>query len=666
MDRSEPSPSNTLVPHNQSQPRVAASSSSKPLATNAAQGPPVPYIQRRYAPQPLQTQQTLEEAKSEVAVILQWLRQRASAVSARLTEHHQLAPVVLNHKAWERRLRLIHDSKLSEHAKHELLHALQQGVDIRRSADSKENPPETVRSARNLKEAQVERPDHDPRVSLKILQDIKHEVEQERKAGPFLEPPFYNLIVSPLGAVPKKNSLKLRVIQHLSWPRRGKGVSVNDQIVDYECQYTRFTDVVRAVGAQPKGTLMAKYDIRDAFRLIRVRLEDQFLLGTSFVGWYFYERCLPFGLRSAPAIFEVFATAIELMGRQQGLEDFFHYLDDFFKAFGIDPVAALQQHHAVLKLFDELGVPLAMEKVVDPATSIEFLGITIDSWKGEIRLPQDKLDRIQLALRSWRDKKSGTLKQLQSLLGYLVYAARVVQHGRTFYHHIIQQLRAAGDDRGTWIVLGPPAVREVGWWCEFLPRWNGVQIIAKSLESFPLSARRLVLTDACKMGMGAWFPTRRMYLLHAWTPQELQLAERDTALSMPFLELLAAVSAVYIWRKDLSGQAIDVALDLKSDCSAVVEGIQKGYSKTTSIHELVRALLAVTNAASMFISASHIAGVKNAEADALSRSAHQNSTTEQHSLNSLFFSLESVQNGHVTRTAWDGLPSAIWPEGNRT
>jgi len=258
------------------------------------------------------------------------------------------------------------------------------------------------------------------------------------------------------------------------------------------------------------------------------------------------------------------------------------------------------------------------------------------------------------------------VKELQSLLGYLVFAARVVQHGRTFYHYIIQQLRAAGAARGTWIVLGPPAMSEVEWWCEFLPRWNGVQIIARSLESFPLSARRLVLTDACKEGMGAWFPTRRKYLLHAWTPWELQLAERETALSMPFLELLAAVSAVYTWRKELSGQALDMALDLRSDCVAVVEGIQKGYSKITPIHQLVRALLAVTNAAGIFVSASHIAGVKNKEADALSRSAHRDTAIEQHSLNASFFSLESVQMGSVTRTEWEGLPSAIWPEGNKT
>jgi len=333
-----------------------------------------------------------------VAEIRQWLQERAIIAPTHSRDHHRLAPVVLDLEAWERRLRLLPVSRFTERAKHELLFTLHQGVDIRRSADSKESPPEAVRSARNLREAQTERSDHDPQVSLKILQDIKHEVEMERKAGPFVEPPFHNLVVSPLGAVPKKNSFKLRVIQHLSWPRRGGGISVNDQIIDYECQYTRFSDVIKAVGAQPRGTLMAKYDIRDAFRLIRVQLEDQFLLGTSFVGFYFYERCLPFGLRSAPAIFEVFATAIELMGRQGCLENFFHYLDDFFGSFGNSKAVAMRQHRSVLQLFEELGVPLAMEKVAEPATTVEFLGITIDSDKGEMRLPQDKLDRIQSAL----------------------------------------------------------------------------------------------------------------------------------------------------------------------------------------------------------------------------------------------------------------------------
>lgn len=98
-----------------------------------------------------------------------------------------------------------------------------------------------------------------------------------------------------------------------------------------------------------------------------------------------------------------------------------------------------------------------------------------------------------------------------------------------------------------------------------------------SLLSFPISSRRCLLTDACNTGMGAWLRTASpqhfpQYLLHAWTATELQLAQRNSRMSMPFLELLAAVLAVYLWRKELSKSAVDLQLD----CKPVVDAINKG------------------------------------------------------------------------------------------
>ena len=162
--------------------------------------------------------------------------------------------------------------------------------------------------------------------------------------------------------------------------------------------------------------------------------------------------------------------------------------------------------------------------------------------------------------------------------------------------------------------------------------------------------------------MGAWFPSRRLYLLHAWAPHELNLAHRDTSISMPFLEMLAAVYAVYTWREALQGQV----LDLQSDCVAAVEAVVSGYSRMTPLHHLVPALLAITNASRILAYASHIPGVQNVEADALSRSASTDPGSERHSLASLFFPLLSVQEASVTRTRWEPLPSRIWPGGSES
>jgi hypothetical protein len=58
-----------------------------------------------------------------------------------------------------------------------------------------------------------------------ITDDIEKEVSLGRIAGPYSSPPHPQIICSPLGSVPKKNSTKRRRIHHLSFPA---GKSIND------------------------------------------------------------------------------------------------------------------------------------------------------------------------------------------------------------------------------------------------------------------------------------------------------------------------------------------------------------------------------------------------------------------------------------------------------
>ena len=57
-----------------------------------------------------------------------------------------------------------------------------------------------------------------------------------------------------------------------------------------------------------------------------------------------------------------------------------------------------------MHLCDNLGIPLASEKIEGPSTSLFFLGNTLDTANMEIRLPHDKLLRIQVALPEWSKK----------------------------------------------------------------------------------------------------------------------------------------------------------------------------------------------------------------------------------------------------------------------
>ena len=56
---------------------------------------------------------------------------------------------------------------------------------------------------------------------------------------------------------------------------------------------------------------------------------------------------------------------------------------------------------------------------------------------GQLRLPADKLARLSSALIDWGEKRSCTRKELESLIGHLNHACKVVRSGRSFLRRMI-------------------------------------------------------------------------------------------------------------------------------------------------------------------------------------------------------------------------------------
>ena len=92
------------------------------------------------------------------------------------------------------------------------------------------------------------------------------------------------------------------MIMQLSAPA---GRSVNDGIHpdDFSLHCSSVDDAVAILLHLGKGALMAKIDLKSAFRMIPVHRADWDLLGMHWRGQYYVDTCLPFGLRSAPFLF---------------------------------------------------------------------------------------------------------------------------------------------------------------------------------------------------------------------------------------------------------------------------------------------------------------------------------------------------------------------------
>ncbi len=265
---------------------------------------------------------------------------------------------------------------------------------------------------------------------LVVSTHIASEVVVGRMVGPILSCWGAHVHTSPIGLIPKPHQPgQWRLITDLSAPT---GHSVNAGIREDLCslQYASVDDAVAILRILGRSTQLVKLDLKDAYRFVPVHPADHGLLGISWQNRIYVDRALPFGLRLAPKVFTAVADAIDWCLHDVGIHHQLHYLDDFlfFGHPGTDEAGAILS--TVVKTFHELGVPVATHKTEGPAVCVSFLGILIDSQRMELRLPREKLMRIQSLITAWVSKRSCRRKELKQFVGHLSYAATVVRQGQ--------------------------------------------------------------------------------------------------------------------------------------------------------------------------------------------------------------------------------------------
>ena len=146
-----------------------------------------------------------------------------------------------------------------------------------------------------------------------------------RVVGPLAPENVPFVQISPFGVIPKSEPGKWRLIVDLSSP---EGKSVNDGICKELCSlsYVRVDDIVPVIQKLGQGTLLAKLDVQAAYRTVPVHPEDRHLLGMVWKGSIYVDTTLPFGLRSAPKIFN---SVADWVMRARGVRNMAHYLDDY-------------------------------------------------------------------------------------------------------------------------------------------------------------------------------------------------------------------------------------------------------------------------------------------------------------------------------------------------
>ena len=263
-----------------------------------------------------------------------------------------------------------------------------------------------------------------------------------KKIEKFLKRKVY---IIPCGAVPKNNDPCGRIIHDYSHPDKKVG-SINSALTYTSVNYITFKERVAQL-AQVDWFL--KVDLKNGYRQLPVHPSDWHTQVYSLGPNEFYiDITMPFGKANSARVFCMWTSAW-----CESFKFHFHrqrrfsislsvYMDDFFGG-PIRTGSLTRDLKNARKLFEDLitmgavtNTHMNIQKCEEPARSMDILGLNFNSELKACFLAKAKSDKYKTKLTSMRNAVGVTSKNLQRLIGYLVYAAWVVPYGRPFISHI--------------------------------------------------------------------------------------------------------------------------------------------------------------------------------------------------------------------------------------
>ena len=379
-----------------------------------------------------------------------------------------------------------------------------------------------------------------------------------------------------------------------------------------------------------KDCFFAKIDLKNAYYSVPVRPEDRDWFRFTWKGGHFRFTCLPQGFSPAPRIFTKLLKPIFSHFRSVGIITLC-YLDDFIFLSESAESLALDLDY-VLSTLDSLGLTINFDKsCLHPSQQIEFLGFTLDSTSMSVTLTRPKQEKIHGLGSALLLKVSVTIRDLAVFIGNVVASGYGVPRAPLRFKYLeIVKIKALQSFQGKislvhaydqLVVLDEKALGLIAWWCD------NIFHLSNSL-SVPDISLELVTDAATDCGWGAHVGSIKTY--GHWS------AEEKDSDHCNLLELKAILFGLQSLCNDVS----DTHVRIRSDNMTAVACINKCGSVKEALLDVSIAIFEWAEARGIYLSAAHIKGIHNTEADLLSRTG--NIDTEWSLSPSIFNSLVSV------------------------
>ena len=232
-----------------------------------------------------------------------------------------------------------------------------------------------------------------------------------------------------------------------------------------------------------------------------------------------------------------------------------------------------------------------------------LLGIELNSVSQTLRIDDSRLCDIKSIISLWLNRSTVTLKEIQSLVGTLSFAASCVREGRLFFSRLLVLLKEYPKGGVMWI--SDQARKDILWWNKFCETFNGVSALPGPTWSKP---DLVFSSDSCLTGCGAM---SEKHYFHFELPQHII----DAGKYVNQFETYAVLIAIHTWKSQFTNKNILIYCDNTS----TVDILKSGRASCPFMQSCLREIRFHSTQFNFRVRAVHLRGVDNRLSDALSR-----------------------------------------------
>ncbi|GAA5956811.1 hypothetical protein JCM10213_005122 [Rhodosporidiobolus nylandii] len=479
--------------------------------------------------------------------------------------------------------------------------------------------------------------DEDGPLAVYVDETLDKERDKERMDGGFplktVEKVAGPIRTNPLSLIPKAVGPpappKFRMVENTSYPKfakEGFEPSINSSIgdEDAECSFHRFWEVARFMlcAAEDEEAEVGGIDIETAFHHIPLHASVRLLLALWWRELVHIRKVVPFGTRSAPAVFILLMSATLYIFKKRFGDKvaILPHMDDLSIAI-FDKSVSLED---VIAALEELGWVVEKKKTQPLARTTVHVGVLWDLNRRLAIVPEKKkvkyTRKIDNILSTLSSTPGGKIKyrEWESLVGSLQYVATVVPALRP-HLRVMYNFKHAYPNRNASRTPEQREVKELRFWKDKLS--PGAELCSSFDKPPPPNPDYFTADAASGKGIGIYIRT---------APNK----NGDSFLfteSWPLLpgwenmfETKAAIYAAEAWATEVLLEAAvhlgakNCTLTLRTDNETFRLAFAKGWSSNPFLNASIARINEVSSLFSLSINLIRIASKDN-EADAVSR-----------------------------------------------